>query len=439
MKLLFMDRHDVHRPWGHVRFRPTPFRYLGKTEMRDIICFAAPRPDGTADVFHYQMSRHVPWKLLRSVTADGIRFEDTHLVCERAEYKWHYAARMMYSPELERYIFMKNAIHDGEMQMYIFHSRDGESWEEHPGGPVFADGDAWGAMWSPSVQRFIYYGKGWQRWDKGGVHDLVLNGRRVVTIRTSQDGFRWTPDTASQYFEKPEYHNNMRLLRGRLVPIEFQISPDDEDPPDLEFYSANAFAYAGRYYLHVNNYAGSFIQPGIDPMRANGHGVFLPCERWISRDGLNWSRPFREIDAGAFSLHNPMLVNGMMLFQRGDRLHGLPADRLTYATSTTNSRFETEEFPMPAGPLRLNVKIPGDEYDNQENQAYVMAELIDDRDRVIPGYERDGCLLQAPLDRPDHPLLWHSDGRRREGSELAGSLVRVRFYARASAIYALTG
>ena len=141
MKLLFMDRHDVHRPWGHVRFRPTPFRPLGRTEMRDVICFAQPRPDGTADVFHYQMSRHVPWKLLRSVTADGIRFEDTHLVCERSEYKWHYAARMMYSPELERYIFMKNAIHDGEMQMYIFHSRDGESWEEHPGGPVFADGD----------------------------------------------------------------------------------------------------------------------------------------------------------------------------------------------------------------------------------------------------------------------------------------------------------
>lgn len=73
---------------------------------------------------------------------------------------------MAYSPELERYVFMKNAIHDGEMQMYILHSRDGESWEEHPGGPVFADGDAWGAMWSPAVQRFIYYGKGWQRWTR---------------------------------------------------------------------------------------------------------------------------------------------------------------------------------------------------------------------------------------------------------------------------------
>ena len=150
----------------------------------------------------------------------------------------------------------------------------------------------------------------------------------------------------------------MRLLRGRLVPIEFQISPDDEDPPDLEFYSGSTFAHEGRYYMHMNNYAGSFIQPGIDPMRANGHGVFLPCERWISRDGLNWSRPFREIDAGAFSLHNPILVNGMMLFQRGDRLHGLPADRLTYATSTTNSHFETAEFPMPAGPLHAEREDP---------------------------------------------------------------------------------
>lgn len=91
------------------------------------------------------------------------------------------------------------------------------------------------------------------------MHDLILNGRRVVTVRTSEDGFTWLPDTASQYFEKPEYHNNMRLLRGRLVPIEFQISPDDEDPPDLEFYSGSTFAHEGRYYMHMNNYAGSFI------------------------------------------------------------------------------------------------------------------------------------------------------------------------------------
>ena len=68
-----------------------------------------------------------------------------------------------------------------------------------------------------------------------------------------------------------------------------------------------------------------------------------------------------------------------------------------------------------------------------------MAELIDDRDRVIPGYERDGCLLQARSTAPTTPLVWQNEDRRRDGSELAGSLVRVRFYARASAIYALTG
>ena len=64
----------------------------------------------------------------------------------------------------------------------------------------------------------------------------------------------------------------------------------------------------------------------------------------------------------------------------------------------------------------------------------MMADLIDDRDRMMSGYERHGCLLYALVDRPDHPLVWRSEGRCRDRS-----LERVRFYARASAIHALTG
>jgi len=68
--------------------------------------------------------------------------------------------------------------------------------------------------------------------------------------------------------------------------------------------------------IKVLNYAGCFVPLGTPPVAANGHGPSLDTELWISRDGLNWDRPFRGInlsDAGMVE-HNPMVVNGKLLF-----------------------------------------------------------------------------------------------------------------------------
>ena len=437
MKLLFADRQDIFNTWGKPRFGATPIRELGTLDLESIIVYSSINADGTCDIFHCRLGHNLPFALFRSTTADGVHFHDTHAVLERSESHWHYAARMMYSPDQERYVFMKNALDPG-LSMYVFDSRDGETWTEYDGNPVFHDGDAWGAVWSSPAQKYLYYGKGMQRASKR-VNDLHYNTRRVVTLRSSEDGFVWHPDTEDRaHTGEHEIFNNMRISRGRLVPVEHQITPDPDDPPDLEFYSACVFEYEDRYFMQMNNYAGSFIEPGIDPMRANGHGAFLGCERWISRDAVNWSRPFRDQQAGEFVTHNPMQVDDMLLFQRQRKLVGLPKDRLTFVTSTTNCVFETREFEASGRPLLLNAQIPGDQYDNQGNQAYVMVELIDDLERVVDGYERDGCLLQAPLDSGAFRLRWTSeDGKRRDGTELAGRRLRARFYARAAYIYAL--
>ena len=114
-------------------------------------------------------------------------------------------------------------------------------------------------------------------------------GLRVITLRTSADGLHWVPDVASDYKKGGERVNG-RLIRtgGPLVPMEFQIAPDELDPPDLEFYASTPFEHEGRYYLSMLNYAGCFVPLGTPPVSANGHGPGLDTELWVSRDGLNW-------------------------------------------------------------------------------------------------------------------------------------------------------
>jgi len=115
-------------------------------------------------------------------------------------------------------------------------------------------------------------------------------------------------------------------------------------------------------------------------------------------------------------------------------VYGMPVDRLTYVTSRANGVFDTLQFTLAGKPLKLNAKIPGEEYPEGVEQSYVMAELIDDSDRVFPGYEREKCLLRGPLDDIALPLRWEG----KDSQELSGRKARVRFFMRASYLYAVT-
>jgi hypothetical protein len=53
---------------------------------------------------------------------------------------------------------------------------------------------------------------------------------------------------------------------------------------------------------------------------------------------------------------------------------------------------------------------------------------------VFPGYEKERCLLQQKLDARDIPLRWGE----RDGHELQGKKMHIRFYLRASDIFAVT-
>ena len=90
--------------------------------------------------------------------------------------------------------------------------------------------------------------------------------------------------------------------------------------------------------------------------------------------------------------------------------------------------------PVSAVQQRVWREVFGEEYPEGVEQSYVMAELIDDSDRVFPGYEREKCLLRGPLDDIALPLRWEGKDSR----ELSGRKARVRFFMRASYLYAVT-
>jgi hypothetical protein len=438
MKLLFMDRQDVWNTWGQIRFGATPIERIGDPPQKEFIVKCCLSRNGVGfDVWGFHGADKKPWKLIRCQTRDGIHFEDVRTVLERKEGgQWAHTCSLSYSPELGRFLFLKNMNTADGFSVYAFSSTDGDHWQEYEHNPVFEEGDRWGAMWSPAAQRFVYYGKGIQHCEKR-IPELFANARRVVTLRSSSDGFHWTPDSPSYYRRNESYAKGSsygRHVDGPLVPVEFQISPDEQDPPDIEFYAGDGFHYADRYYLLVLNYAASAIPPGTPPVNANGHGPALDTEWWISRDGLHWDRPFRDVRAGEMFLHhNPMPVGGKLLFHTEDGLWAIPEDRITYVTARANAVFDTLQFTSAGRPFHLNARIPGGDYRSYSEQAYVMAELIDDSDHVFPGYEKENCILQGSRNAQDIPLRW----KDRDASELKDKRMRIRLYLRAADIFAI--
>jgi hypothetical protein len=439
LKLLFMDRLDVWRTWGHLDFAASPFGRLGDPPQKDfIVKYSLKRSDGSFDVWGFKGADYRPWKVVRARSRDGIHFEDVHTVLERTEgAHWAHICSFSYSPELGRFLFLKNMNAEYGFSMHAFTSADGEHWQEYEHNPVFYEGDRWGALWSPTLQRFVYYGKGIQRYQKR-IPELFADARRVVTLRSSPDGFHWTPNVAEldrKNERKTEGSDAGRIVGGPLVPDEFQISPDENDPPDLEFYAGDGFHYEGRYYLLMLNYAASSIPPGMPPVNKNGHGPALDTEWWISRDGVRWDRPFRKIDAGEmFLTHNPMIVDGKFLFHADNGLWAIPEDRITYVSARANAIFDTIQFTSSGRPFHLNARVPGSKYRSYPEQAYIMAELIDDDDHVFSGYEKERCIFQASRDELAIPLQWNG----RDGSELKGKRMRIRFHLRSSDIFAVT-
>jgi hypothetical protein len=475
-KLLFSGEQDLVDIWGKLHISVTPVDSIhanvpaseisrppadGITERRLVGCF--PLTDGSWEVFsqeYVKLTEGAPgkwyeatnqWKLLRGITKDGITFNNIETVIPDSIGTWTYHLTMAYNADAGEYLMLKIKNTSYGFAYHAFFSPDGKNWEKYvgtrDGGAIFYEGDAMSVFWSPVLKRFVLVSKSLQLWKKHiidhgntakSLNDTTMIARRVLMMRSSPDGRNWTPsdDLPDVY----DLHN-----QKASHPAAWLTMPDIIDPPDLEFYSGTAFWYHDRAYMMVLNYAAS-------PMFPKHHGEELGNEWWTSSDGLSWERPARGVNALATFMDGhkridmgPMNIGGKLLWLNGNRLEGLPEDRISGVSAIANGEFSTKPFTMPTKDLLLNAAIPSLDrpWVRHNPQPYVMVEVHDAQGNVIPGFERDKCVIwdgttsperNAQVDVTDMPLMWNGVS----AIKLAGQTVSLRFYFGGSTIYAVT-
>lgn len=414
--LLFWTQEDVAEPLGRIEFDAHPLEIeSGITGYPDMLYGCeAPRDDGRVWIYGWQLlnwaeKTNRALAIVRCVTADGRAFTDAETVFVRTNADWQGFANIVRRPTdgaLFFFTWSPGALH-------VFRSEDGRHWRELT-NRAYSDHDAMCIIWDAARNQFLNFQTTLEPYPKRHP-DNIGNFRRVLSFRRSDDGVNW------EWFSPP-------FLKGERL-----WKPDADDPVDLEFYRVVAFPHQGRYVMLLLDYVPP--PPEANSRRATTkHGPRYLTEWAVSRDGLNWQRPFRHRDAMEKLIWTPVqgpLVRGGMLrfYEREGRCGSLPADRLFYATCRANGEFSTPLFEMPATGLALNADArwrPGE----SPGQAYIMAELRDEAGRVIPGYERAKCLFEN-VDGHALPLRWNGN----DGRELAGRTVRLRFYLRDAKIY----
>lgn len=319
--------------------------------------------------------------------------------------------------------------------LWGYASADGQDWAPLSDAPLYHDHDAFFVLWHPQSASYVAYLTTYQKWSaKPYADNIGGERRRVQSIRTSGDGVLWEPSADVGY-------------AGPYAPVEALVTPDEKDPAELEFYRLVVFPYHDRFVGMALHYAPS---PGPANTRHpwTKHGPHLGGEWWISDDGLAWRRPFRECSApgeaeGTVS-HAPMQLNRRLLWIVGDKICGLPEDRIFFAGSLANAAFSTPLFTGTGRPLSLDASFGfhGDENRGMRGQGYVMAALLDESGSVIEGFERERCILHdlesdavRARQMDGNAIRLHWQGRTT--AELAGRKARLRIYLRDARVYAL--
>ena len=366
---------------------------------------------------------------------------------------------------------------------YVSFSADGRTWREHPGNPVWSvPSDIIHAMWDPGRGRFVCYYKVWevhgQTPDPGAPggfrpvvahmpffeivqrddglaelcgpfitfcpqsHATVSEGK--VLLRSASPGANdggggqlqgdWHSHRVIAWAESEDF---IHWEHERVV-----LSTDELDRPDANIQFMFVFLH-GRYYLAfltLHDERGHFEQ-----------------QLAFSRDGLSWSRPWRghfiglgppgAFDSGmVLAPVDPVVTDNQAIFHYGgfDLLHHQSGDggwsahigrcmlrRDGYCSLEPEGRDEacirTRALQLEGGDLYLNADAQG---------GQIRVEVLDDGDRVIPGYEAaNGVALQEDTSRCRQCMsrvAWRGD---RGLSELSGRTVKLRIFIRNAKLY----
>jgi len=439
-RLLFMDQADICNPHGKLQLGAQPLTHVGRalgvpanTRVRCVV----PEHDGSYTIFIWQGTHNIKdsrWRIIRARTYDGISFTDARCVYQSEADHWYGSADIARNGKTGQYLClqwgpgqMENAAKGG-LAVWAFGSDDGEAWHPLSDRPVYHDHDAFSLTWDPKSQRFVTFQATYQRWaDKPYKDNAGPDIRRVLHFRTSEDGMTWDPPEDVQ-----------RL--GRHIPEQRLITPDADDPPELEFYRLCAFPYHDRYVGMMLNYL-----PDPDWTNpADLHGPHNGAEWWAGRAYDDWKRPYRDIfapgPADSNIHHAPIDADGKHHWVIGSNVYSAPQWQLFHVGALSNAAFSTAPFVHPHG--RLQIEFADTFHDEPargfRGQHYLYAELRDADDKPIENYERHRCVLYARRGGPAQ-LLWRQDDDQLISSRNhAGKMIRLRFYLRDARIYNLS-
>ena len=232
----------------------------------------------------------------------------------------------------------------------------GMSWTKaNTTGIEYPDKDDLNIIWSAG--RFVDLQIVWQNWTMKYCDNGGCGRRRVVSAKTSPDGAAWGPD---------------------ILPL---VTPDADDPPELQFYRIRPF-YVGntsRLAAHTLLYApappqrlvgkGYGRHPSMCADKAGNecHGPHLFEEWWIgpasgdAADTAAWRRPVRRTHAAphdAFLMAPPVPVGDQLLWVGSTGLvYTLPIYRISGIYAPANGEFSSQVLTVPDTPLWLNVDV----------------------------------------------------------------------------------
>lgn len=426
MKLVFWDKKDICDTYGRIVFGANELEFISEAAglpAMQVRC-VLPQSDGAFVVYGYTSGHDLPWRIMRCRTFDGIHYENAETVFESEPGPWLGETGITYNSRDSRFLCLKWKRGEIGHALWAFGSEDGTNWKPLADKPVYHDHDAFGLLWDERTKKYVVYQTTYQVRKKRYPDNIGDARRRVLHIRTSKDGLRWEPDE-----DVPG--------SGPYRPDEHLITPDDNDSPEIEFYRFQVFSYAGRYVGMMLNYAPSpqIVNPHFPQSK---HGPQLSGEWWISRDGLKWERPFRDVFAPGAApgivTHAPMTLSGKHLWVIGRGVYGLPEDRLFFVGSMANAEFSTLPFQMSDKPFVLNAsnRYHAGKDRGMGDQSYIMVEIIGKDRSVVEGFEKERCILRNVASTAQ--LHW--DGK--DGTSLAGQIIQLRLYLRDARIYSIS-
>lgn len=258
---------------------------------------------------------------------------------------------------------------------------DGGNWRRLDREMAYRGQDAFTLLWNPRLGRFVNYQTSYQPFDKRYT-DNMPGVRRVLHIRTSPDCLTWTPGGSFG-------------VTGPHLPDSQLIVPDALDTPDTEFYHFSPFDlgefWAGALVKYISQ------PPVVGNMDGWPHGPFLGYEWWIADDGMNWTRPFREASgmdgvhrAFPYQLTKPVVVGDELRWPLAGRgVYTLNRKRMFYVGCRANCEIRTPVLAIPQHGMSVDLAF------EPTGRGYLLAELLDKEGRVLPGFEKEQCVVKA--------------------------------------------